>query len=104
MAPPHFTASLPLIMPIPRAKLNSPLRDVNSTVTGSLSGSLRSILYSLITTSLAQVSSVFRTKVTIERLTDASLQTVAKGRGYQFANFQRVVRLELIKEPIAPES
>src|SRR5215510_8115122 len=50
---------------IPQAKLNSPLRGVNSTVTGSFSGSLRSMLYSLITTSLAQVSSVFRTKVTL---------------------------------------
>src|SRR5262249_18784150 len=48
-----------------QAKLNSPLRGVNSTVTGSLSGSLRSMLYSLITTSLVQVSSVFRTKVTL---------------------------------------
>src|SRR5215468_2351919 len=52
-------------MSIPQAKMNSPLRGVNSTVTGSLSGSLRSMLYSLITTSLAQVSSVFRTKVTL---------------------------------------
>jgi hypothetical protein len=34
-------------------------------VTASLSGSLRLILYSFITTSLAQVSSVFRTKVTL---------------------------------------
>src|SRR6266508_4900010 len=65
MVPPYSTISLPLIMSIPQAKVNSPLRGVNSTVTGSLSGSLRSILYSLITTSLAQVSSVFRTKVTL---------------------------------------
>src|SRR6266545_2481011 len=65
MAPPHSTTSLPLIMSIPQANVNSPLRGVNSTVTGSLSGSLRSILYSLITTSFAQVASVFRTKVTL---------------------------------------
>src|SRR5262245_36151557 len=65
MAPPHSTISLPLIMSIPQAKANSPLRGVNSTVTGSLSGSLRLMLYSLITTSLAQVSSVFRTKVNL---------------------------------------
>src|SRR5215471_8740264 len=65
MAIPHSTINLPLIMSIPQAKLNSPLCGVNSTVTGSLSGSLRSMLYSLITTSLAQVSSVFRTKVTL---------------------------------------
>jgi hypothetical protein len=42
--------------------VNSPLRGANSIVTASLSRSLRSILYSLITTSLAQVASVFRTK------------------------------------------
>src|SRR5262249_41427023 len=65
MAPPYSTISLPLVMSLPQAKANSPLRGVNSTVTGSLSGSLRLILYSLMTTSLAQVSSVFRTKVTL---------------------------------------
>src|SRR5262245_59962985 len=37
---------------IPQAKLNSPLRALNSTVTGSFNGSLRSMPYSLITTSL----------------------------------------------------
>src|SRR5262245_31847286 len=65
MATPHSTINLPLIISIPQAKLNSPLCGVNSTVNGSLSGSLRLILYSLMTTSLAQVSSVFRTKVTL---------------------------------------
>src|SRR5215510_8120344 len=59
---------------IPQAKLNSPLRGVNSTVTGSFSGSLRSMLYSLITTSLAQVSSVFRTKVSLAGASALSLR------------------------------
>src|SRR5215475_9253190 len=61
-------------MSIPQAKMNSPLRGVNSTVTGSLSGSLRSMLYSLITTSFAQVSSVFRTKVTLAGTAALSLR------------------------------
>jgi hypothetical protein len=40
----------------------------------------------------------------VQRLTDPIRQTVAKGRVYEFVDFRRVVRLELIKEPIAPIS
>jgi len=72
--PRYSTISLPLIMFIPQAKVNSPLRGVNSIVTGSLSGSFRSIPYSLITTSLAQVPSVLRVKVTLAGVSALSLR------------------------------